>query len=169
LLDADGEEGLEKFALEAAGVFSAEEGIEGELLGEGAAALADVAVQNIADHGAGNPDGIDAVMGVEAGVFASEEGFYEGIGDVFEVDDDAVFAGETGVEFAVNVVDGGALGDVIDLLEIEGGGPDAVDDGNDAGDEEEGDGNGDPESPGDSDAFFGLPGGSFFGHGGIFG
>ncbi len=79
------------------------------MLGDAARAFLDGAAQDVAIECARHPAPVDSAMFVEAGVFADEEGLDEMGRHFLERHLQAVGAGESAVDFAVDVEDGVAL------------------------------------------------------------
>ena len=107
-------------------VTAPEEGVESELLGQGAATLADPQMNGVANHRPGNPQGIDSVMFIEAGILARQEGVYEIGRNLFNRNDRAVITRQPAIRFAIHVEDNRALRDSLDILDVIKGSPNPI-------------------------------------------
>ena len=101
-------------------VFSAErKAVSGELLCDRAGALAEAAEEEVAHHGAGDADGIDAVVFVKSRVLAADKRVVEIIRNLVERHNHTVLSGKAGIVFSLVVVDHRALIHFVNLREIE--------------------------------------------------
>ena len=87
-----------------------------ELLGEGGCAFA--FALEVFEEGADDADGVDGAVLIEAFVFAGEDGFAEGFGDLGEGDDLAFFAVDAVDFLAEAVEDEGAFRHGVDAVEV---------------------------------------------------
>ena len=101
--DPIGQDGLLEFALVAA-LRGQEKGF-GDLLGDGAAALDDLAGFDIFEKCPHNTDKIDAPVFVETRIFRRQEGFHEHVGHGFQGQDDAALFVELGDFLSVIGID----------------------------------------------------------------
>ena len=116
-LNAEGQRGFDEFAVE---VLSPErEAVSCKLLCDRASALAEASEEEVAHYGAGDADGINAVVFVKPRVLAADERVVEIVRDLVERHSHAVLAGETGIVFALVVVNHRALVHFVDFLQVE--------------------------------------------------
>ncbi len=137
-LDAECEARLDDLPLKSA--TSEREGIAGELLRDRRASLADAAEEKVANGGSGDADGVDAVVGEKAVVFARDQGVDEVGRDAVKGRDEPILPGEAAVEFSISIEDDGSLRKVVDFPQIEGEGVAVERDPTETPNDDEGDG-----------------------------
>ena len=94
VFDFQGQHGFLYLTLQC--LFLGQEGVLGQLLGDGTAALGDAAVGQVGKDGAEDADRVDADVFIEAVVFGSDEGILQILRHFVDVDGQAVLIGMKG-------------------------------------------------------------------------
>src|SRR6266446_1568800 len=123
-LDAQSDHCFQQFAAD--GAASERETVAGELLGDATGAFLGRTTQEIVDERTQNSAPVNSTRLIKARVLPGQHGIGEKGRDLIERNFQPVRAGETAVNFPVDIEDGVALGHFADLLHIEGSGPGSV-------------------------------------------